>query len=344
VRTLFAAYLKLKTADALVSFAAERGIVSKRWTGANGQEIGGMNLLRGALYHILANPVYVGEISHRGKRHPGLHEPIVDAPLFNKVQALLAENRRKRKLGKQAAETSLLAGLVCDSAGERLTPTHTSRHGKRYRYYASAAAGLRIPASLLEQLVIGTLAHKLGSADVMAPLLAGRGGSLTDHLDHCTRLGEQLSGSEPRATLLRTLERVVIGEKQVLITCKSLVKGLAAITFTTEASLSKRNRHLSVVGASTVQKTSPSVLAMFAKGRIWFNELASGTHPSIGALAKAEGVTGSYVGTLINLAFADPATVDDVFEGRTVLTDTAPELKAKLPLPGTWVEQRGCLK
>ncbi|HEV2569541.1 recombinase family protein [Sphingomonas sp.] len=342
VRTLFSAYLELKTVDALVSFADKRGIVSKRWTGGNGQELGGMMLLRGALYHILANPVYIGEISHRGKRHPGLHQPIVDAKLFAKVQALLAENRRRRKLGKQAAETSLLAGLVFDRAGERLTPTHTSRNGRRYRYYASNALRLRIPATLLEQVVIGTLTKQVSSPEIMAPLLVPDGGSLHDLLALHGERAAQLLGDKPRAALLDLVERVVIGVDQVAITLKPLANE-GAIKLSTAANFTRRNRHLSVVGVSTIQKTSPSVLAMFAKGRIWFEELAAGTYPSIDALAKAEGVTGSYVGRLMNLAFADAAIVDDVFEGRLLLSDTAPELKDKLPLPCAWEAQRAAI-
>jgi site-specific DNA recombinase len=339
VRSLFSAYLKLKTADALVAFAASQSIASKRWTSANGQEIGGVKLLRGALYHILANPVYIGEISHRGKRYRGLHEPIVDAKLFAKVQALLADNRRRRKLGNQATETSLLAGLVFDKAGARLTSTHTSRHGKRYRYYAYKALGLSIPATLLEQLVIGTLKKQLSSADIMAPLLASGGGSLTDLLALYGERAAQLRGDNPRAALLDLVERVEVEVDQVAITLKPIANG-GSIKLITAASLAQRNRHLSVVGASTVQKTSPSVLAMFAKGRIWFEELAAGTYPSVDALAKAECVTRSYVGRLMNLSFCDPAFVDDIFAGRLIVSDTAPELKGKLPLPSAWKDQR----
>src|SRR5262249_53680888 len=65
--------------------------------------------------------------------------------------------------GTGAREPSLLAGMVFDGAGDRMTPTHAVKNGMRYRYYVSrplitkdqtdGSAGLRIPAAEIEQLV-----------------------------------------------------------------------------------------------------------------------------------------------------------------------------------------------
>jgi hypothetical protein len=35
----------------------------------------GNSFFRGSLYVLLSNPIYIGEIRHKGVRHPGLHEP-----------------------------------------------------------------------------------------------------------------------------------------------------------------------------------------------------------------------------------------------------------------------------
>src|SRR5437868_13137023 len=58
---------------------------------------------------------------------------------------------------------SLLAGLLFDGDGHRMTPSHAVKKGTRYRYYVSGslitkdrtenAAALRIPAAEIEQLV-----------------------------------------------------------------------------------------------------------------------------------------------------------------------------------------------
>ena len=71
--------------------------------------------------------------------HAGEHEPILDRPLFDAVQAKLAESATTRQL-RLKASPSLLAGRIFDDRGNRMTPTHTNKQGARYRYYVSHAA------------------------------------------------------------------------------------------------------------------------------------------------------------------------------------------------------------
>ena len=46
---------------------------------------------RGALYALLSNPVYIGEIAHKGIRHAGLQQPILERCLWEAVQDQLRE-------------------------------------------------------------------------------------------------------------------------------------------------------------------------------------------------------------------------------------------------------------
>ena len=122
---------------------------------------------RGALYLMLQNRIYRGEITHKGNVYPAEHQPIVDKDLWNEVQAILAENRVERATGANTKQPSLLAGLIFDETGERLTPSHAVKKGTRYRYYVSRSlivgtrkdklTGRRIPAGNLEILVITRL-------------------------------------------------------------------------------------------------------------------------------------------------------------------------------------------
>ena len=132
------------------------GIAGKRWTSASGRSWGGRPISRGALYLILQNRIYRGEIVHKDQSYPGEHEATIDPALWDAVQARLAENAVERSTGVRVKNPGLLAGLLFDSEGHRMTPTHAVKKGRRYRYYVSrplivgaradAAAGLRIPA------------------------------------------------------------------------------------------------------------------------------------------------------------------------------------------------------
>ena len=111
---------------------------------------------------MLQNRIYSGEITHKGNAYPAEHQPIVDNVLWDQVQAILAENRVDRATGMDAKQPSLLAGLIFDESGERLTPSHAVKKGTRYRYYVSRSlivgtakdksTGRRIPAADLETL------------------------------------------------------------------------------------------------------------------------------------------------------------------------------------------------
>ena len=116
-----------------------RGVVSKPRTYAGGMQAGGTPYSRGALYALLSNPVYIGQVRHKGECHPGQHEAIVPAELYAAVQAqLAASNGGGEKRARYKVEPSPLAGKLFDEAGERLVPTHARKGERRYRYYVSA--------------------------------------------------------------------------------------------------------------------------------------------------------------------------------------------------------------
>ncbi len=93
---------------------------------------------RGALYALLSNPVYIGQIRHKDDVHPGQHQGIVPPDLFAAVQQQLASaNNGERGRRHRTIEASPLAGKLFDEAGERLVPSHARKGERRYRYYVS---------------------------------------------------------------------------------------------------------------------------------------------------------------------------------------------------------------
>jgi DNA invertase Pin-like site-specific DNA recombinase len=89
VRLIFRNYLDLGSVRALKAALDKAGIVSKRRVSRAGRVTGGVRFTRGALYALLRNPLYVGEIAHRGERHRGRHTAIIDRSLWQAVQSLL---------------------------------------------------------------------------------------------------------------------------------------------------------------------------------------------------------------------------------------------------------------
>ena len=137
VRHIYRRYAELGSVRVLKEELDCDGIVSKLRVDRYGRATGGKPLARGALYLMLQNRIYLGEIVHKENSYPGKHEAIIDEPLRDEVQSRLDANRIDRANGTDVSQPSLLAGLIYDEAGERMTPSHANKKGTRYRYYVS---------------------------------------------------------------------------------------------------------------------------------------------------------------------------------------------------------------
>ena len=171
---IFSLYLELGSVSELAAKLAQDKVKSKLWITQNGSRIGGKAFARGALYDLLRNRLYVGEVRHREKWYGGEHEGIVPTGLWKKVQIQLSSHIRRHKSRiRGRASSSLLTGRIHDAAGYRLTPSFTIKSGRRYRYYVSQLAmghpgechrgALRVPAAELENVVCGRVRRFLAS-------------------------------------------------------------------------------------------------------------------------------------------------------------------------------------
>jgi site-specific DNA recombinase len=186
VRGIFRRYLDLGSVHDLARDLDARGIRSKGRVGKDGSEIAGRPFSRGALFHLLRNPVYLGLIRHKDALHDGLHDAIVDRDLFDAVQARLAASARSGTGATSAARSrGRLTGRIFDATGERMSPTFAiGARGTRYRYYVSASLQRgakhpsdnvlrRVPADFLEQALIDRL-QRIAGIDAEVPLKAVR--------------------------------------------------------------------------------------------------------------------------------------------------------------------------
>lgn len=139
VRAIFDLYLELGSVSALEAKLAQQGTRSKVWVSARGTRSGGVPLSRGALFHMLRNRIYLGEIVHGASSVPGCHPPIIEPEVFARVQAQIAANTRSRKDRPLRSAQLPLKGLVFDADGHPMSPSFGyGRGGRVYRYYVSA--------------------------------------------------------------------------------------------------------------------------------------------------------------------------------------------------------------
>ena len=167
VRHIFRRYLALGSVHDLCRELEVEGLHSRAWTSSKGRAMGGAVFGRGALFHLLANRHYLGDIVHKEKTYPAMHEPIVPPELFEAVKVQLKANRVRKRGGAVKVAPALLGGRVFDGEGRRFSPTFsTGRSGRIHRYYVLSDLQLgraapshsdairRVSAPALERLVV----------------------------------------------------------------------------------------------------------------------------------------------------------------------------------------------
>jgi hypothetical protein len=153
VRMTFERFVKLGSATALVRDLRAEGVTGKQ----------GKLVDKGYVYKLLNNRVYIGQAVHKGTAYPGEHQAIVSQSLWDKVHGIIVQSPRHRANLTRTQTPALLKGLIFGPTGRAMTPTHTRRGGKLYRYYVStdalkrdadACPVRRVPAAEIESAVI----------------------------------------------------------------------------------------------------------------------------------------------------------------------------------------------
>ena len=364
VRHIFRRYVELRSVRALQAELDTEGIRSKRRALADGTPYGGQKLSRGALYLMLQNRIYRGEITHKGNAYPGEHPAIIDKALWDQVQAILAKNRVNRATGADAKYPSLLAGLVFDETGERLTPTHAVKKGTRYRYYVSRSLivgaakdhskGWRIPSGNLESLVITRLRAFLADQGAILDAIRDEhsdGAEQRRQIGRGREIAEELGALAPdqiRALLMALLNRVDIKPDRVEITIRrsSLVQLLCAVqpvelgmqdgkpsaasndilTLTVKARLQRVGREMGMLVENSDHQTNadPGLLRIVARAHDIQARLTQDTELTVHMIARQERVSANYVYRLLRLPSLAPDIITAIINGKS-----PPQLTAK---------------
>jgi site-specific DNA recombinase len=166
VRMIFERFVKIGSATALVRALRIEGVTGKQ----------GKLVDKGYVYKLLNNRVYIGQAVHKGTAYPGEHHAIVSQTLWDKVHSILTESPRARARQTRAQTPALLKGLIFGPTGRAMTPAHTRRGGKLYRYYVSTdvlkrdgdtCPVRRVPAAEIESAVVEQVRGFLRSPEII---------------------------------------------------------------------------------------------------------------------------------------------------------------------------------
>jgi len=179
VRRIFQRFAELRSVTELSRELVAEGITTKPTRLKDGGTRNGTPMDKKYLSKMLRNPIYVGEIRHKGSSYAGQHEPIISRQLWDRVQEILAEDAYARMGVTQTRgkTDALLRGLLYDMNGVKYHVTFSTKaSGKRYRYYIpkvdkrygyrTSATG-PMPADQIEEVVVNLVLQALQSPESM---------------------------------------------------------------------------------------------------------------------------------------------------------------------------------
>ncbi len=376
VQLLFRSYLEFGSIRTLKEQADRIGLCTKRRLLTDGREQGGKPFSRGHLSALLTNPIYRGKIRHRGQLHNGRHPSIIDAETWDAVQARLKLQAPARQASTNHGGMHLLTGLLFDETGDRLSPSHASKRGRRYRYYIShrlmqarhsKGDGWRLPAGEVERLVMDWVGQILGREAQLLDLTLLRQASAhtLERAIERARLASERFGTGPaaavRETLLAMLHRIVMhaGGMRIEIDPARLtawlldeplpnqVSASASEMRSIEVPIRLRRRgveaRLVITNGAATGRVDQNLLVLIARAHAYLERLTANSCTSIEAVAHLERTCASEVSRILPLAFLAPDIIRAVITGTQPVELTAERLKRIGPLPHHWMGQRQLL-
>jgi site-specific DNA recombinase len=181
VKSIFELYLEYGALLPVVEELRRRGWVNKLWTTKKGHTQGGLAFTKTSLHYTLTNVVYAGKVGYLKEVHDGEHDAIIDAATWQKVQRLLQRNGRTGGAAVRNKYGALLKGLLhCKPCRCAMSPTHSTKGNRRYRYYVCTHAqktgwnscpSKSIPAGEIERFAIDQIRHVARNPDLVRETL-----------------------------------------------------------------------------------------------------------------------------------------------------------------------------
>jgi site-specific DNA recombinase len=351
VRGLFKRYLEVGSVARLKEILdAEDTRLPIRIDG-KGRSTGGGLFSRGHIYTIFSNPIYIGQIAHKGVAHDGQHPSIIERELWDRVRQSLTDNLSAKSQRRDGQSTNaLLVGKLFDDRGNLMTPSWSKRGSKRWSYYvsqailrgdkANAGSVVRVSAPEIEGRVI----EAIGSIDQNqeSQAIHPRRQHSRQDVPPTENVGtppdhhEQLRSRIDRITLESGAIRIALAHDADEEEAKILTIGWTAPS-------PYRRREIiqgTSVGPSSARPLPTSArLALtkaLRKAHHWLDELLTEPNQTIDSIAARESKSERSIRMTLSLAFLSPDLVKAAVDGRL---PRGFGLTRLIDLPSAWSDQ-----
>ncbi|WP_171103583.1 recombinase family protein [Ruegeria sp. HKCCD7255] len=351
IRALYDLYLEHRSILDVKEQAEALGLRSRRRERPGGRVAGGKGFDRGHIHHLLSNPIYSGRIRHKGQVYEGQHPAIIDPAVWERVQQLLTDGAARERGVKQKAKRSLLAGKLFDETGDRLTPSHSRKNGKRLRYYISGrlvtdrsqkhSDAWRLPAEQLKSLLAEVIRQYLKRPNAVTSMArdmsAAEIASATELLRDCQSVRKYL-GLILRADLQQGSLRVQLDLQALAQMIECRVDQVDAGELTIEAPFRMRRRgvELKLHLGDSPPEIDQTLVRNVVKARRWLAMIIDGR--TFSEIAETEGTSKRRVQDVVDLATLAPDVLEAIAAGEQPDGLTTDYL-IKSGFPAIWSDQ-----
>lgn len=353
VQHIYRRYLELGCVRLLKEDLDRQDIRSK----VRGQK-GGCSFSRGTLYKMLSNPIYIGQIRHKGICYPGQQQAIIDPALWEQVQQRMSGNAVEHKTrSRHTASCPLTNKLFC-SSGERLIAVHANKKGRRHRYYISeslkadprgaSSKGWRLPGQEIERVITHAVSEIILDDVAMAAALR-ESGVTARHIPAALKEVEQIN-PDAADIIDRFVQRVELRQDGIKLTLSlaSLMPPeiISSAMIVRDIPMQMKRRGVEmrlIIGDTGPARVDQTLLKNIVRAHRWFTDLVSGRVRTVGDIASREGIDKGSISRVINLAFLAPDITESILAGRQPADLSAQKLTRRIDLPLDWVQQRRLL-
>ena len=359
IRTLYKLYLELGTVRAVQSEARGLDLRTRTREQKSGTRVGGIHFGRGHIHQILTNPLYAGRIRHKDNIYDGQHPAIIDVETWESIQVMLKAQATRGRLKLNAAEPSPLIGKLFDETGDRLTPSHASKRGVRYRYYIShrlvsqsgekELTGWRLPARAIEEGLATILVEELERPAFLTRLLPSSGASESKRvLGRIDILVSELTGINKTFNAATLIAEARFGasnmelrlDRDVLSTKLDVPKADlfgGGLVFNKPFRLRKRGVETKLVLGGIQTEPDQTLIRNIIAAQNWFEAIRLGK--TFEQIAKDAEITKPRILQMMDHAFLAPDIVKMIAAGKQPVGLTSEWLQRNA-LPIDWQEQR----
>ncbi|WP_299085593.1 recombinase family protein [uncultured Ruegeria sp.] len=352
IRALYDLYLKHHSILDAKERAEALGLRSRRRERPGGRVTGGTFFDRGHIHHLLSNPIYAGRIRHRDQVFDGQHSAIIDPTVWDRVQQLLTDGAARERGVRQKAKRSLVAGKLFDETGDRLTPSHSRKNGKRLRYYISGRLvtdrsqkhpdAWRLPAEQLESLLAELVRQHLNrpnavtsmARDMSAAEIASAKELLRDCQSVRKCLGLIARADIRQGSLVMQLDLQALAR---MIACRADQVDAEQLPVEAPFRMRRRGVELKLHLGDSPPEIDQTLVRNVIKARRWLAMILDGR--TFSEIAEAEGTSKRRVQDVADLAMLAPDVLDAIADGEQPDGLTTDHL-IKTRFSAVWSEQR----